>query len=112
MGKGELIDLAVATLDAKPKLDAPELSDDAKITLPIPRDRDMLRDCVMNLISVAASHVHKIDMVTGLNLAHREYLKGLPEYKDAEKMRQEHAARRESAGRTMTYTKKGPPLTA
>lgn len=111
VSQGELVGIAVRAYDAGEVLnDDPELPDDAKITLPIPRDREMLVDCIFNLLSAAKSCIHPTYVMAAMGMAKAQYQKGLPEYKAAEQMRQEWQARREASTRPLAYTKKGPSL--
>ena len=106
--KGEMLDIVVAAYDAAPKEMDAEILGPESITLPTPKDREMLVDCIMNLLKVAGLHENYV--LSGMSLARAEYLRGLPEWKDGERMRSEWAARREAAGRPLSYTQKGAPL--
>ena len=110
--KGELIDIVVAAYDKEPEIitDAPELPDDAKVAILIPKDKDMLVDAIGNLIASCKAHIHTDDIWRGFVWARHEFQKTLPEYKSAERMRAEHEARRAAGTRTLEYTKKGPSL--
>ena len=110
--KGEFIDIAVAAYDAEPVIvDTPELPDDASVVIAIPRDRDMLVQAIHNLLHSCKDHIHDQDIGKAFAISRGEWQKGLPEYQSAERMRSEWQARRETAARPLSYTKKGASLT-
>jgi hypothetical protein len=107
--KGEFIDHIVAMWSAgEMEFEEKEVPD--SITLPVPRDRQMMVDCIGSLIAAGRGVLHENYVIGALVDAKSEFVKTLPEYKDAERMRAEWGARREAQPKTLAYDRKGPSL--
>jgi hypothetical protein len=109
VSQGELVSRLVRSYDAIPIPDDEEIDESELLSLPVPRDRDMLKDSICNLIAKAPS-LHENYVLGALGLARAEYVKGLPMYKEAQTLRAEWEARREAQGRPLSYTAKGASL--
>lgn len=106
--QGELIAELVIAYEAVPE---PIETGSAEVfSLPVPRDRDMLKDAFLNVVAKCSPFLHANYIMSALAMARNEYVRGLPEFKDAERMRTEWAARRAKAAHALEYTKKGAPL--
>lgn len=111
VGKGELVDLAVAHYDKEPIVtETPELPDDASVVILIPRDQKMLEEAFGNLIATCAPYIHSDHIWKAFICARHDFQKDLPEFKSAERMRADFDARRAAATRPLAYDRKGPSL--
>lgn len=105
--KGELVDLAIAAYD-RGELPDDSLEPGESFSLLVPRDRDMLADCIGNLVSLSGLHENQV--LGALGAVRSKVIRSLPEYKDAERMRKEWQERRDLASRPLTYTQKGASI--
>lgn len=108
--KGEIVDLAIAAYDRGEVLPEVPVVEGEMISLPVPQDRDMLADCIGNLVAATRARMHENHVLSALGVVRSQVVRSLPEYKDAERMRQEWQERRETAGRPLSYTQKGATL--
>jgi len=108
--KGEMVDIAIAAYDrGEVESEVPIVEGDT-ISLPVPLDRDMLVDCIGNLIAAGRTQLHENYVLSALGIVRSQVVRSLPQYKEGETMRREWQERREASGRPLSYTQKGAAL--
>lgn len=104
---GELIARLVRAYDETPVPEPSDAPDGSTITVYLPRDRDMMAAAFVQIIDAVTPFMHENTMLSAIGLARTHIVKGLPEYQDAEAMRQRWQFTRDNGARPLTYV---PPL--